>query len=194
MANSDNDAKRGRGLLLPAAVGAGSVALLATAGPLPAAYLAVGGAGGWFIGKKLRGDREAPRADEDESSDDSVEAQALEEAAGAATVAPYLFGFLQRFQSGVTATGDQPNDETAAEQAEIEAGLHHAFAQIPRERVEDCLQSFASRNKPASREEVEKLQAFITEIKEKMPPAALSAMERQCAQFLPQSVDASPAS
>mmetsp|Transcript_117980 Transcript_117980/g.328778 ORF Transcript_117980/g.328778 Transcript_117980/m.328778 type:complete len:230 (-) Transcript_117980:65-754(-) len=200
-----------RGLLLPACVGLGSVALLATAGPLPALYLAAGGAGGWFIGKRLRGggggakspldvpdEEEADTEDSEDESDEDDEVDldeaAEEEAAGAAAVAPYLFSFLRQLKegggggaaNGSDAAAAAASDPAAAEdRAAIEAGLHEVFTQLPRERVEELMQAFGPRQGPPSTQGVQSLQAAIAEITGRLPPAAATAMERQSARFLP---------
>eukprot|EP00408_Alexandrium_pacificum_P021339 CAMPEP_0171194564 /NCGR_PEP_ID=MMETSP0790-20130122/20953_1 /TAXON_ID=2925 /ORGANISM="Alexandrium catenella, Strain OF101" /LENGTH=206 /DNA_ID=CAMNT_0011659763 /DNA_START=42 /DNA_END=659 /DNA_ORIENTATION=+ len=199
----DEAKQRSRGLLLPACVGIGSVALLATAGPLPALYLAVGGAGGWFIGKRLRGGgkEEPPEgfdeeeadsdddSDEDESEENEEEAMMRrmeEEAAGAAAVAPYLFGFLGQLRAEDAAsslpdgkTYSPPDDPAAADdRAIVEAGMHEVFSQIPRERLDEIMQAFVPSQRPPSAEDVQALKAAAAEITDRLPPAAAAAMER----------------
>mmetsp|Transcript_12016 Transcript_12016/g.37096 ORF Transcript_12016/g.37096 Transcript_12016/m.37096 type:complete len:212 (-) Transcript_12016:9-644(-) len=184
--------RRSGGLLLPACVGAGSLALLATAGVLPAVYLAVGGAGGWYLGKRLRGEpppEEGPEesSGEESSEEDDEAAAVADEAAGAAAVAPYFKSFLRHLQQGGAgaAAPAAGGPAVAKDVAEIEAGLHEAFSKMPPERLEKCMEAFRPREGPHSNEEVGELEAIMAEISQLMPAAAAAAMERQSALFLP---------
>mmetsp|Transcript_13483 Transcript_13483/g.30601 ORF Transcript_13483/g.30601 Transcript_13483/m.30601 type:complete len:202 (+) Transcript_13483:36-641(+) len=192
-----------RGVLLPVCVGAGSVALLTTVGILPALYLAGGCAGGWYIGKRMRGeqpleprrtaeqavyDTEAGVSDSDDSEDSSGDDD-LDEGAVAESI---LAGAnLNLFMQSLTgASGAETIAIPAEAKSKVEAGIHHAFQCMPPSDVEKLLAGFeqlsASQEKP-SVEAIEEVRRLVDQVQTLMPEDALSTMKAYNEIFVPQS-------
>mmetsp|Transcript_56084 Transcript_56084/g.121308 ORF Transcript_56084/g.121308 Transcript_56084/m.121308 type:complete len:207 (+) Transcript_56084:53-673(+) len=205
MAQQDEEGGRRRSLLPSLAVGAGSLALLGTVGPLPVVYLAAGSLGGWCIAQKLRGRPIAQPADfasdaeigvhsglmpgddsgdSSDSEDDPDVALAKEIA-----VAQVVGGHISSFATQLDKASDDP--ATAADRALISQGLEKAFDQMPPGRVEEFMQALGPREAPPSTEEVAKLHKIVAEIRERMPEDCAAAMDRQSQLFLPPVAEAS---
>eukprot|EP00444_Apocalathium_aciculiferum_P025474 CAMPEP_0183436638 /NCGR_PEP_ID=MMETSP0370-20130417/69540_1 /TAXON_ID=268820 /ORGANISM="Peridinium aciculiferum, Strain PAER-2" /LENGTH=199 /DNA_ID=CAMNT_0025624133 /DNA_START=58 /DNA_END=657 /DNA_ORIENTATION=+ len=177
------DEPRKGGLLLPALIGAGSMALFTTAGIAPALYLAVGGLGGWLIGTKLKQGRPvampAPEGDESSSDEEEgdLEDELAEEEQGARMAAGFLNSFLRDLQGGAG----------SGERDAIEAGIHEAFSKVPPERLHRLFALLAPRAEvaPPSMEEMQEVRRIVEEVQSHMSPEAAAAMQRATSQFVP---------
>ncbi|CAK0854840.1 unnamed protein product [Prorocentrum cordatum] len=186
-----------RGLLLPTCVAGGSLALLGAAGVAPALYLAVGGLGGWYIGKKLqagqtRGTGQTSRppdeahdsSDDAESDEDTLAAQLRDEKAGAARAWQHIAPFLRSLeQGGSGSSGGAPGGPDGMRV--IEAGMHEAAGRRDQDRVRALLEGVGSLKAAPTAAELQKLQALMAEVQEFLPEEARRAMEAENARFLP---------
>eukprot|EP00929_Paragymnodinium_shiwhaense_P050793 TRINITY_DN25582_c0_g1_i1.p1 TRINITY_DN25582_c0_g1~~TRINITY_DN25582_c0_g1_i1.p1 ORF type:complete len:250 (+),score=57.15 TRINITY_DN25582_c0_g1_i1:65-751(+) len=205
-------AQKPRNMLMPACVGVGAVAAAASVGVLPVACLAVGSAGGWFLGQHLKGGRrpkQAPGLDaehgqmeDSEDSDDSEDEEGMHgdpETADQAMV--HLAYFMQQLGlagenaagglKGKAVAGNAADATGSADRTLICQGLHEAFSKLPKDRLEKVFATFISSAQQVPKpEDIKEMSDLQQEIKDLMPPVALQAMERQSHRFLPKGLEA----
>merc|ERR1719442_173884 len=190
-----------RGALLPTCVAGGSLVLLGTVGMAPALYLAVGGLGGWYIGKKLQAgdargtgqDSQPPGQAEDSSDDadtdeDTLAEQLRDEKAGATRAWQHIAPFLRNLEQGGSGSSGSASGGSSSARV-IEAGMHEAFAKMDQDRVRALLEGIGSLRTAPTAAELQNLQALMAEVQELMPEEARRAMEAENARFLPTARD-----
>mmetsp|Transcript_22609 Transcript_22609/g.52712 ORF Transcript_22609/g.52712 Transcript_22609/m.52712 type:complete len:210 (-) Transcript_22609:55-684(-) len=202
MAEAHSDRK---GVLLPVCVGAGSVALLTVAGVLPALYLAGGVAGGWYIGKRIRGDdkkevRMRQAAEQaafdaeagdlvDEDSDDSSDSSDGEDETALADSILAGANMSLFMQSMEGAPGAESIAIPPAAKEKVQAGIHQAFEKMPQADVVRLLGTFEKMSsQPQERptlEALQELRRLVDQVQQNMPADALATMKAYNQAFLP---------
>mmetsp|Transcript_68393 Transcript_68393/g.107474 ORF Transcript_68393/g.107474 Transcript_68393/m.107474 type:complete len:206 (+) Transcript_68393:35-652(+) len=164
----------------------GAVAVLTSAGLVPAIGLAFGLGGGWLLGQKLKSKTQKPQVKaqpqpvEDEDGTDEEQEEAIQEL-GEFMGAEVLGRFLGRLQEQDPSNGQLDGPEVKL----IQDGLHQAFDQMPRERLAQLLMFFMPRpGKPPSFEEFSEFQQLCEELQQLMPQEARECMERTNGNFL----------
>lgn len=165
-------------LLMPLCATGGAVAVLSSAGLVPALGLALGLGGGWLLGQRLKGKKPLPAGAADSESESEEEAiQELGEFMGAE-----CFGrFMQRLQQQDVAEERVDGPEVK----KIQEALHGAFDRMPRERLAELLLFFMPREKtPPTLEELDRFQRLCEEVQSLMPQEARECMEKTNSNFL----------
>ena len=122
-----------RSLLMPLCATGGAVAVLSSAGLVPAIGLALGLGGGWLLGQRLKGQKPAPAADSESDEEDEA-IQELGEFMGAECVGR----FMRRLEHQDVAEDRLDGPEVKM----IQEALHRAFDAMPRERLAELLLFF----------------------------------------------------
>mmetsp|Transcript_41523 Transcript_41523/g.92962 ORF Transcript_41523/g.92962 Transcript_41523/m.92962 type:complete len:205 (+) Transcript_41523:32-646(+) len=175
-------------VLVPVCAAGGALALLGTAGLVPALGLAAGGGGGWLLGQRLRAGREkslarpqlVPNAggesSEEESDEELDEAvQEYGEHMGAEVIGQFL-RFLET---------QDPQKQGNPDAALIQKGLFEAFDKMPPEKLTKLMVFFGPRRKEApSTEEVGEFLRLCQEIQALMPAEAAERMQQSSGNFL----------